>query len=83
MKPRKIILLIPILLLACSLFTGLPSPTPTRTPPTGTATSSPSPTIPPLPSRTPTYSPTLAPAEPVLDLSLQEAAMLPAFVDDV
>lgn len=81
MKLRKIILLIPILLLACSLFTGLP--TPTHTPPTGTATSSPSPTIPPLPSRTPTFSPTHAPAEPVLDLSLQEAAMLPAFVDDV
>lgn len=81
MKLRRIFFVIPILLLACSLFTGRPTAALTRTPPMITVTASPSagPTASPSPSPTP--SP--IPAEPVLDLTLQEAAMLPAFAGDV
>jgi hypothetical protein len=83
MKPRRIFFFLPILLLACSLFTGRPTATPA--PPTATpaAQISPSPTSRPLPSGTATPDPALTPPEPVLDLALQEAAMLPAFAGDI
>ncbi|HEY71382.1 MAG TPA: M1 family metallopeptidase [Anaerolineae bacterium] len=78
MKFRKTILLTPILLLACNVIMGIPTPTPARRTPTPTNTprsftSTPSPT----PSSTP------IPTAPVLDLADQAAAMLPGFAGDI
>jgi len=77
-KFRKTILLTPILLLACNVIMGIPTPTPARRTPTPTNTprsftSTPSPT----PSSTP------IPTAPVLDLADQAAAMLPGFAGDI
>jgi hypothetical protein len=76
-KFRKIILLAPILLLACNLITGFP--TPTRRPSTPTITLQPSSTT----TLTPTPSSTPIPPSPVLDPTEQAAAMLPDFAGDI
>ncbi len=78
MKFRKIFVLVPILLLACNMIMGFPTPTPTRRSPTSTSTPR---SFTATPSPTPSATP--APPSPVLDLTEQAAAMLPDFAGDI